>query len=823
MNRSSKDLERQPDPGRNNPECRNLWHRLKAVSVRPLRLRLRPPYISLRPSARPAAGVSKPLAGLVYLLCLVLSLLLNACDGGDGTLPDPTEDPITPEIRTAVEAGDLAALSDSDLPEIPGIDEFVIDPDLAVVLGKAFFWEMNTGNNGQACASCHFHAGTDRRIQNSLHPGGKDEAFFEGDAAATEHPLFVFDPVRSGNTGGPNYTLSEHDFPFHDKADPADRDSPIVFDTDDVVGSQGVLDAEFHSLGLNGRTRIGEDPDDKVDCEPVEDDLFNVGGSMDLHARVRRVTPRNPPTVINAALNHRNFWDGRASHIFNGVDNLGRREGDARVWKAAEPHTTPTRVTVRLDNSSLASQATAPPLSGSEMSCAANDINRTFAHIGRKLLLRPALENQRVHPDDSVLGAFRDADGLGLAMTFAQLIQETFDPVWWDAPAWTTCGQDTQRTALPRGNNQDGQECFDIMEANFPLFWGLAIQAYECTLLSGHTRFDTFVREVLAAGTSDALSESELRGLHLFLTDGRCIECHLGAALTSASVEQIKTVGVIRRAATALSDTLGPALLDEGFFNIGVQHRGDFGLGRRAEPDVHPDGPPLSFSAQYAEGIADRDFARDGVNEAGGRNLLPDPCRFEEPLTESDLPGADIARCPNDATALNPEFGADDLSGLRVAVDGAFKTPTLRNVEFTGPYMHNGGMSTLEQVIEFYNRGGDFVSRELAENIEPLDLTEEQQADLIAFLRTLTDERVLHRQAPFDHPELFIAHGHGGDQEMLDCMDATRIPVLGTEDEERALGFRLNACEHIEQIDAVGRGGAGETIKPFAAILEEGL
>ena len=62
-----------------------------------------------------------------------------------------------------------------------------------------------------------------------------------------------------------------------------------------------------------------------------------------------------------------------------------------------------------------------------------------------------------------------------------------------------------------------------MMEANFSLFWGLAIQAYERTLLSGQTRFDTFVREVLAAGTSEALTGAELRGLHLFVTDGKCI------------------------------------------------------------------------------------------------------------------------------------------------------------------------------------------------------------------------------------------------------------------------------------------------------------
>ena len=779
-------------------------------------------FRSRRMSCRSRGATTKLKPVLSCLVC-VLPFILNACDGRDGELPDTPRDSITPEIRTAIEAGDLAALSAADLPEIAGIEAFIADPDMAVVLGKALFWEMRSGGNGQACASCHFHAGTDRRIQNSLHPGGKDAAFFQGDSAAVGQRLFVFDPVRSGNAGGPNYILNEQDFPFHDKADPADRDSLTLFDTDDVVGSQGVRNAEFHSLGLDGRTRIGQDPDDNVDCEPVGDDLFNIGGSTDLHMRVRRVTPRSTPTVINAALNHRNFWDGRASHIFNGVDKIGRRNGDARVWKAEGPHAAPRRVTVRLDNSSLASQSVAPPLSASEMSCGANDINRTFAHIGRKLLSRPALENQRVHEDDSVLDAFRSADGMGLFMTYRQLIRATFNPAWWDAPAWTTCGQGTERTALARGDNREGEECFDMMEANFPLFWGLAIQAYGRTLLSGQTRFDTFVREVLASGTSEALTAAELRGLHLFVGDGKCLECHLGAALTSASVSQIETFGVLRRTATALSDTLGPALLDEGFFNIGVQSRGDFGIGRRAEPGAHPDGPPISFAAQYVEGIADRDFARDGANEAGGRNLLPDPCMFEEPLTEADLPGVDVPRCPHDAMAVNPEFGKHDLSALRIAVDGAFKVPTLRNIEFTGPYMHNGGMSTLEQVMEFYNRGGDIVSPELAANIEPLDLTEAQIADMVAFLRALTDDRVLYSRAPFDHPELFVAHGLGGDEQMLDCMAATRIPAFSPEDEERALGFHLDACEHIEHIDAVGRAGGSDAIMDFVTILREGL
>lgn len=362
-----------------------------------------------------------------------------------------------------------------------------------------------------------------------------------------------------------------------------------------------------------------------------------------------------------------------------------------------------------------------------------------------------------------------------------------------------------------------------MMEANFSLFWGLAIQASERTLLSGQARFDAFVWELLATGTSEVLTASELRGLHLFVTDGKCIECHPGAALTSASVAQIEAAGVIRRVATALSDALGPALLDEGFFNIGVQHRGDLGLGRRAEPGVHPDGPPLAFAAQYVEGISDRDFAPDDAGHAGGGALLPDPCRFEEPLIEGDVRDTGIARCPGDVMALNPEFGNDDLSKLRTAVDGAFKVPGLRNVEFTGPYMHNGGMATLEQVMEFYNRGGDMVSPELAGDIEPLDFTEEQLADLVAFLRALTEERVLYRQAPFDHPDLFVAHGFGGDERMLDCLSATRIPAFSPDDEDRALGFRFDACEHIELIPAVGRTGSEVPIQSFVAILREGL
>lgn len=68
---------------------------------------------------------------------------------------------------------------------------------------------------------------------------------------------------------------------------------------------------------------------------------------------------------------------------------------------------------------------------------------------------------------------------------------------------------------------------------------------------------------------------------------------------------------------------------------------------------------------------------------------------------------------------------------------GAFKTPTLREVALTAPYMHDGSIATLEQVVEFYDRGGK-ANPHLDENIQPLRLSAEEKRAIVAFLRTLS-------------------------------------------------------------------------------------
>jgi len=86
---------------------------------------------------------------------------------------------------------------------------------------------------------------------------------------------------------------------------------------------------------------------------------------------------------------------------------------------------------------------------------------------------------------------------------------------------------------------------------------------------------------------------------------------------------------------------------------------------------------------------------------------------------------------------------------------GQFKTPTLRNVALRGEFMHNGRLETLEDVVEFYNRGGDFDAPNKPPVIQPLGLTDTEKAALVAFLgRPLTDPRVAAETGPFSRPAL---------------------------------------------------------------------
>jgi cytochrome c peroxidase len=80
---------------------------------------------------------------------------------------------------------------------------------------------------------------------------------------------------------------------------------------------------------------------------------------------------------------------------------------------------------------------------------------------------------------------------------------------------------------------------------------------------------------------------------------------------------------------------------------------------------------------------------------------------------------------------------------------GKFKTPGLRNIAVTAPYMHDGRFKTLEQVVSYYNTPFMFTDNPLnidSALIKPLGLTQQEKKDLVSFLKTLTDKAYIKRQ-----------------------------------------------------------------------------
>ncbi|MEN9557124.1 MAG: hypothetical protein RLZZ232_3410, partial [Planctomycetota bacterium] len=339
------------------------------------------------------------------------------------------------------------ALDSIPVPLPPNLSEFVQNRDKAIALGKALFWDMQVGSDGRtACATCHWHAGADVRTVNTVNPGSSGSLF-----------------------RGVNKALKSSDFPFHkfrDPTIPGDKTSnPVIEDRREVTGSQGVVSEDFVEI-KSGSSR----DEGKFVLSPT----FSAD-----NADVRQVTGRNAPTSVNAVYFDRSFWDGRANRYFNGVNPFGELDPNAYVLKAnAAGEIQPVKI--QLDNAALASQAVGPPNSDVEMAWN----GRTFAALGRKMLSLQPLSQQMVAADDSVLGVYRDASGRGLDLSqaaYAKLIREAFLPEWWSGTAKTSDG-------------------YTQMEANFSMFWGLAIMMYESTLVSDQTPYDKFAR-----GDKDAL------------------------------------------------------------------------------------------------------------------------------------------------------------------------------------------------------------------------------------------------------------------------------------------------------------------------------
>lgn len=628
--------------------------------------------------------------------------------------------------------------------------DYVANLDAAIRLGKAFFWEMQVGSDSKvACATCHVNAGQDGRTRNTFHPGanGQWDANF-----------------------APNADVWAGAYPFT---------AAGLGDVDNITGSQGVRKADFGGISRSGAEST----------TAVADPVFSVNGT-----NVRQVTGRNAPSVINAVFNHRNFFDGRAQAEFNGVNPFGTRDASARVWTVGL--TGPTQIDIRINDASLASQAVGPVLNDTEMSAR----GRTFPDVGQKLLAVKPLGLQKVDPGDSVLGAYADPVK-GLTTTYQAMIQQAFKPKWWNY------------SKAVRVNGKS----YSMTAANMSLFWGLSVMLYEATLVSDQTPLDRYLAsrpvgstlgdaalldDIVAQLQADApgLTRDELlNGLALFELPPApapppnglgCAACHVSAELTSASVRNLtagveagdihfKNAGFDQRMERMFLQlppvppgtdtvTLDPATYQVTSFNstspeipaaavgVGTYDGGYYNIGVRATSE-NP--------------------GEDGLDPFGNSLSIVKLLQAQR-ATWVKVPGNALT-CG--ATLVNNASGFPLLSGpLSVTentfVAGAYKVPGLRNAELTGPYFHNGGKATLMQVVEFYDDGSDFPSNAtLAPLIRPLGLTAAQRRALVAFLMTLTDERVRAQRAPFDHPQLFVPNGDAAPG----VDDTIEIPATG--------------------------------------------
>src|SRR2546426_2328298 len=176
----------------------------------------------------------------------------------------------------------LSSLKSIPVPEPRNIARYIKDRNAAIALGKALFWDMAVGSDGQSCGSCHFHAGADSRSKNQLNPGFR--------AVPPDNTFSKF----SRNGGSPNYQLKAADFPFHQLADTTNQNSAVLFDTNDISSSAGVFNFAFTAgspFAAHKATHIGA-------MGPPHPG-FNFCGS-----KIRGVGPRPTPPHINKGFQH---------------------------------------------------------------------------------------------------------------------------------------------------------------------------------------------------------------------------------------------------------------------------------------------------------------------------------------------------------------------------------------------------------------------------------------------------------------------------------------------------------------------------------------
>jgi cytochrome c peroxidase len=150
--------------------------------------------------------------------------------------------------------------------------------------------------------------------------------------------------------------------------------------------------------------------------------------------------------------------------------------------------------------------------------------------------------------------------------------------------------------------------------------------------------------------------------------------------------------------------------------------------------------------------FTDNRFHNIGVGVNRIQNEIP---QFAPAFLTAKAAGADVDK----AVLTNPKTSELGRFAVTESLDeiGAFKTSTLRNVAVTAPFMHDGSLKTLRDVVDHYNNGGvtkkdDPVNDFLSGGIRPLNLTDEEISDLVAFMESLTSPQFAAQKAASANP-----------------------------------------------------------------------
>ncbi|HET9596709.1 MAG TPA: cytochrome c peroxidase [Anaeromyxobacteraceae bacterium] len=707
---------------------------------------------------------------------------------------------------------------------------YIADVTAATQLGKAFFWDVQAGSdNRTACATCHFQAGVDVRTRNQLNPGAN--GLFDG--ASTNYPLaaanypFVNGPAGALTRNVDNVTGSQGVRPMLFKSATTGAETTSAT-TDPIFGTMrqvtGVnapttINAIFnHRNFFNGRAQ-------------PEFNGVNPWGARDPTARVwalnsagvlaqfivsipnastasQAVGPPLSPVEMSAsgrtfpdigikmldskplALQTVDPKDGVLGPlVVAGVKGLNTTYA-ALIRKAFYPMWWNSAATVKVNKKSYTLM----------------QANFSFYWGLAIMMYETTLVSNDSPMDRYAATRFDPVTGLPKTVSCTDLTGKQ-----------TLCVVQGDTTLLQPVVKRLGDAGITV-----PAATGGTRAVTIDDILAG---LDLFEQPVPVPGTVGL----PLRTTTMPGAGAGCAFCHVGAETTSASVRNV-TVGIelgeqafkkggfdlrlermlmgVRspapapvpgfwpsapqppppvpygsdiitydNASYALSVTdiknapvtpqkMSVNTYDVGWYNLGARPTAEnVGLG-----GTDLNGLPLSWTEYFQKTLANPAT----IMVPGGALTCVD--QFGLPVAPPSAPsGSAFAGLVMDPSTNFPILSGGLSATESTDVAGSFKTLSLRNLELSGPYFHTGGKATLRQAIELYDDGGNFANATLPPLIRPLGMTEDHRTALVAFLVSLTDDRVLYQRAPFDHPSIDVPQGQ--DASGADLM--TTIPAVG--------------------------------------------